>query len=100
MRAIIKGTIVWLLASLPVGIALGVLISTFVPANAAIDRGTAAVNGALAGAQLAVLGAIAATVTTTVSRQALRRAGGSEFATGATVAYGVIIAGLAALLVL
>lgn len=100
MRAIIKGLVVWLLASLPVGIVLGVVASAFLPADAAVDRSTAAFNGLLAGTQLALLGGIAAAVTTTVSRDTLKAAGGSEFVTGAIVTYGVIIIGLLLLLAL
>ncbi|MEX2598998.1 MAG: hypothetical protein WD533_05005 [Dehalococcoidia bacterium] len=100
MWAIVKGLVVWLLAALPVGVLLGLLVSTFVPENAVVDRSTAAFNGAMAGLQLAVVGGIAAAITTTVSRDMLKRVGGSECITGAAITYGVIILGLCALLLL
>ncbi len=99
MRKIIKGLLVWLLASLPVGMGLGALVSAYVPADAVVSRSTAAMNGVGAGAELALLGAIVAAVTTHVSRGTLQRAGGSEFVTGAVITYGLIVIGLLVLLI-
>ena len=90
----LKRLALWLLLSLPLGVGLGAAFSAYVPDDAALDRGTAAVNGALAGLGLALIGAAAAAATTTVTRALLERVGGSELLTGAVISYGLIIVGL------
>lgn len=92
---LLKRLIVWLLAALPAGVAAGAGVSAYWGADAAVDRVTAAVNGALAGFWLGLIGGVAAAVTTWIARGPLRRAGGSEFATGAVIVAGLIAAGLA-----
>jgi drug/metabolite transporter (DMT)-like permease len=95
--AFLKREIAWLLASLPVGIALGAAASAYFGEDAALDHLTSAANGAQAGAWLALVGATAAAATTVLTRDRLRRAGGSEVLTGVIVSLGTIIAGLAML---
>ena len=95
--AFLKGEIAWLLVSLPLGIALGAAASSYLGEDAALDRLTSAANGAQAGAWLALVGATAAAATAVLTRDVLRRAGGSEVLTGAIVSLGTIIAGLAML---
>lgn len=92
---LLKRLIVWLLAALPAGVAAGAGVSAYWGADAAVDRVTAAVNGALAGFWLGLIGGVAAAATTWIAREPLRRAGGSEFATGAVIVAGLIAAGLA-----
>ena len=92
--AFVKRLARWLALSVPVGIGAGAAFSAFVPADAGLDRGTSAVNGALAGFGLALVGAFAAAATTAATRDMLQRAGGSELLTGAIISYGVIAAGL------
>ncbi len=92
--AFIKRLAIWLLLTLPVGVAAGALFSAFVPEDADLDRFTSAVNGAWVGAGLASIGAWSAAATTTVMRGTLRQAGGSEFLTGAVISYGLVIVGL------
>lgn len=93
----LKRLALWLLLSLPLGVGLGAAFSAYVPGDAALSRGTAAVNGALAGLGLALIGATAAAATTTATRELLERAGGSELLTGAVISYGLIVVGLALL---
>lgn len=92
---LLKRLIVWLLAALPAGVAAGAGVSAYWGADAAVDRVTAAVNGAHAGFWLGLIGGVAAAATTWIAREPLRRAGGSEFATGSVIVAGLIAAGLA-----
>ncbi|MEE8518867.1 MAG: hypothetical protein V3S98_07060 [Dehalococcoidia bacterium] len=94
VRAFIKRLVIWLFLSMPVGIVIGGAFSAFVPEDAAVDRRTSVVNGARAGAGLALIGAWVAAGTTAITRGTLKRVGGSEFMTGAIISYGVVIAGL------
>lgn len=92
---LLKRLIVWMLASVPLGAATGAVVSAYWGADAAVDRVTSAVNGAIAGFWLGLIGAVAAAVTTRAARAPLRHAGGSEFATGAVIVIGLLAAGLA-----
>ena len=94
---LLKRLIVWTLAAVPLGAAAGAGVSAYWGAGADVDRVTAAVNGAIAGFWLGLVGAVAAAVTTRAAREPLRRAGGSEFATGAVIVIGLLAAGLALL---
>lgn len=93
--ALMKRLIVWTLAAAPFGAAVGAGVSAYWGPGAEIDRVTAAANGAIAGFWLGLIGAFAAAATTRVAREPLRRAGGSEFATGAVIVIGLLAAGLA-----
>ena len=93
--SLLKRLIAWMAAALPVGVAAGASVSAYWGPDAAVDRATAAVNGALAGFWLGLIGAVAAAVTTRAARDPLRRAGGSEVATGAVIVGGLLAAGLA-----
>ena len=94
----IKRAMLWVLLSLPVGIAAGALVSMYWGEDADIDRFTSAFNGGLSGAWIAVVGALAAAGTTTIAHDRLRAVGGSEFLTGLTVSYGLIAISLGLLL--
>ena len=94
----IKRAILWVFLSLPVGMGAGALVSLFWGEDADIDRLTAAFNGALSGAWIALVGAFAAAVTNTVAHDRLKAAGGSDFLTGLTVSYGLIAIALGLLL--
>lgn len=94
ISAFLKRFAIWLPLSIPVGILAGGAFSALVPEDAILDLQTAAVNGALAGAGLALIGAWVAAGTTALMRDTLRRAGASEFMTGVIISYGVIAAGL------
>ena len=94
IRAFLKRFVIWLVLSLPVGVVVGGAFSVFVPEDGALDQRTSVVNGALAGAGLALIGAWAAAGTTAVTRESLKRAGASEFMTGAVISYGLVISGL------
>lgn len=99
-RAFFLRLILWLLLSLPVAIGAGALVSMYFGEGADTDQFTAAGNGVLAGVWLGLVGGIAAAVTTAVSRQRLRAAGGSECVTGAVVSYGFVGLALVLLVVL
>lgn len=88
----------WVLISLPVGMAAGALVSAVWGENAEIDRFTAAFNGTVSGAWIGLVGAFAAAITNTIARDRLKAAGGSEFLTGLAVSYGLIAIALALLL--
>ena len=90
----IKRFILWLLMSLPVGIGVGAVFSAYVGEGSDLDRFTAAGNGAIAGAWIALVGAGAAAATTTAARARLKAAGGSEFLSGLVVSYGLIVVAL------
>lgn len=96
----IKRFALWLVLSLPVGIGAGAVFSAFLGDGADLDRFTSAGNGAIAGAWVGLIGALAAAATTTVARARLKDAGGSQFFTGLIVSYGLIIAALLLLLLL
>jgi len=89
-----KYLVLWLFLSEPVGIAVGAGFSAAFGDGASLDRFTSAVNGALAGAWLALFGALMASATITLAHRRLRAAGASNMLTGAIVSYGVIFAGL------
>lgn len=93
--SLLKRLVAWMAAALPLGVAAGAGVSAYWGPDAAVDRATAAVNGALAGFWLGLIGAVAAAVTTRAAREPLRRAGGSEIATGAVIVGGLLAAGLA-----
>ena len=95
---LLKRLIVWTLAAVPLGVVAGAAVSAYWGANAAVDRVSAAVNGGIAGFWLGLIGAVAAAVTTRAAREPLRRAGGSETATGAVIVIGLLAVGLAYLL--
>ncbi len=92
-----KRFVLWLVLSLPVGMAAGAALSAFFGDGADLDRFTSAGNGAIAGAWTALVGAVVAAATTSVARARLKEAGGSEFLTGLSVSYGLIIIALALL---
>ena len=94
MRRFTKLLIGWLFLSEPVGIAVGAGFSAMYGEGATTDRFTSAVNGALAGAWLALFGALMAATTITVARERLKAAGASNLLTGVIVSYGLIVTGL------
>ena len=89
-KAFLKRLVLWLVLSLPVGIAAGALVSLYFGERAELDSFTAMANGGLTGAWLGLLGGVGAAATTAISRDRLREAGGSECITGAVVSYGLI----------
>ena len=94
----VKRVMLWVLISLPVGIAVGALVSAVWGEDADIDRFTSAFNGAVSGAWIGLVGAFAAAATNTIAHDRLKVAGGSEFLTGLAVSYGLITIALALLL--
>ena len=94
----VRKLVLWLVLSLPVGIAAGAGIAAFFGEDADIDRLTSAVNGALSGAGIALIGAWTAAGTTAITHDRLQRARGSELLTGAVVSYGLIAVALLLLL--
>lgn len=98
MGAFLKRLVLWFFLAVPVAIGAGAAVSLWLPGDAAIDRFTAAGNGAIAGFALGVLGALAAATTLAATRTRLRTAGGSECLTGAVIAYGLVAFGLVFLL--
>jgi imidazoleglycerol phosphate dehydratase HisB len=94
MRRFTKYLILWLVLSEPVGIAVGAGFSAAFGDGASLDRFTSAVNGALAGAWLALFGALMAAATITIAHRRLQTAGASNVLTGAIISYGLIFAGL------
>ena len=95
----VKRFVLWLVLSLPVGILAGAGLAAYYGENANIDRLTSAVNGALSGGGIAIVGAWTAAATTSITHDRLQRAGGSEVLTGAVVSYGLILVALLLLLV-
>jgi hypothetical protein len=98
ITAFLKRLLLWFFLAVPVGIGAGVLASLWLPADAAVDRFTAAGNGAITGFSLGLLGAFFAAGVLAATRTRLRAAGGSECVTGAIIAYGLVAFGLAFLL--
>jgi hypothetical protein len=98
MSAFIKRLVLWFFLAVPVGTGAGVAVSLWLPADAAVDRFTAAGNGAIAGFALGVFGAVAAAATLAATRTRLCAAGGSECLSGAIIAYGLVAFGLVFLL--
>ena len=93
LRRFIKRLVIWLLLSLPVGIAFGAGFSAYLGDGADLDRFTAAGNGGIAGAWLGLLGAVSAATTTTIAHDRLKGARASEFLTGLVVSYGLLLMG-------
>ena len=94
LGSFIKGFVLWLILSVPIGLAVGAVFSAFLGQGAEIDRFTAAGNGAIAGAWIGLVAAWAATTTTTLARPRLKNVGGSELVTGLLVSIGFIIGAL------
>lgn len=86
----VRQTMLWLLLSLPVGLGAGAAVSALLGTNADIDRFTAGFNGAIAGALIALIGALTAAGTNTIAYDRLKAAGGSPFLTGLAISYGSI----------
>jgi hypothetical protein len=99
-RRFTKQAILWIFLSLPAGVAAGALVSAFWGQNSDIDRFTAAFNGGLSGAWIALIGAFAAAGTNAVAHDRLKAAGGSWFLTGLVISYGLIATTLGLLLLL
>ena len=95
--AFLKRLIVWTVVAVPLGIAIGAVVSLTWGEDSNIDRATAGFNGAIAGFWLGVIGAVSAAGTTRIARDALRRAGGSECLTGGIIVFGLLAVGLALL---
>ena len=92
--AFLKRLIVWTLLAVPLGIAIGALVSLTWGPDADIDRATAGFNGAVAGFWLGIIGAVSAAATTRIARDPLRRAGGSECVTSGIIVFGLFAVGL------
>lgn len=90
----LKRLIVWTLLAVPLGIGVGAGVSSLWGEDADIDRATAGFNGAVAGFWLGLIGAASTAATTRIARGPLRRAGGSEFLTGAFIVIGLLAIGL------
>ena len=71
--AFLKRLIVWTLLAVPLGIAIGALVSLTWGPDSDIDRATAGFNGAVAGFWLGLIGAFVAAATTRIAREPLRR---------------------------
>ncbi len=94
MVSVLRRFALWLLLTVPPAAAAGFVVTLLATDVTALNRTQTVVGGAVLGAALAAVGAIAATATTLLGRGALRRAGGSEFLTGAIVSYGAVALGL------
>lgn len=94
MGSFIKGFVLWLMLSVPVGLAAGAVFSAFLGQGSEIDRFTAAGNGAIVGAWVGLVAAAAAAATTTLARPRLKNVGGSQLITGLFVSLGFIIGAL------
>ncbi|MDE2836312.1 MAG: hypothetical protein OXL97_02225 [Chloroflexota bacterium] len=90
----LKRLVIWTAIAVPLGIAIGALVSLTWGPDSDIDRATAGFNGAIAGFWLGLIGALSAATTTRIAREPLRRAGGSECLTGGIIVFGLLAAGL------
>ena len=94
MAAAARRFLLWLALTAPLAALVGFVLALFLGDPTDLRRTESVFGGAVGGAVAGVFGAAAATVTTLVGRPFLQRAGGSELATGAVVAYGAAAAGL------
>ncbi|MCY4582841.1 MAG: hypothetical protein OXE50_08635 [Chloroflexi bacterium] len=92
--AFLKRLVIWTVMAVPLGMAIGAVVSLTWGPDSDIDRATAGFNGAVAGFWLGLIGAVAAAATTRIAREPLRRAGGSECHTGGVIVFGLLAVGL------